>query len=113
MWGCEEDSAVQPHSMGGVGGERRDTHRNTQERTRMLHLPFSDLPLKKRLEKSGIFKGGGVRKGGGFRTRVRGAMSACGVRRDIVPSRKCDYPPSCLCFFVFLVSFSFPLLFLF
>ena len=36
---------------------------------------------------------GGVRKGGGFPTRVRGTMSACGVRRDIVPSCKCDYPP--------------------
>ena len=66
-WGG--DSAVQPHSMGGVmGGERRDTnththtqehtyrnthtHTHTQEHTqrgtytRMLHLPFSDLPLE-------------------------------------------------------------------
>ena len=33
----------------GSGGERRDTHRNTHTGTytRMLHLPFSDLPLKK------------------------------------------------------------------
>ena len=28
MWGCGGDSAVQPHSMGEVRGERRDTHRN-------------------------------------------------------------------------------------
>ena len=42
MWGCGGDSAVQPHSMGGRGGERRDTqthththtHTRTQERTR-------------------------------------------------------------------------------
>ena len=42
MWGCEGDSAVQPHSMGGVGGERRDTHTHTGTRTGtytlMLHL---------------------------------------------------------------------------
>ena len=43
------DSAVQPHSMSGVGGERMDKHRNTHTGTytQMLHLPFSDLPLKK------------------------------------------------------------------
>ena len=40
---------------------------------------------------SGVFKGGGVRRGG-FRTRVRGTMSASGVQRDTVPSCKCDYP---------------------
>ena len=42
---------------------------------------------------TGIFKGGGVRQGWGFRTKVRGTMSASGVRRDIVPSRKCAYRP--------------------
>ena len=53
MWGVGWDSAVQPHSMGGARGERRDTHTHTQTHThtgtytRMLHLPFSDLPLKK------------------------------------------------------------------
>ena len=56
MWGCGGDSAVQPHSMAGVGGGRgRDTHTHTGIHTgihtgtytRMLHLPFSDLPLKK------------------------------------------------------------------
>ena len=35
----------------GYGGDMRDTHRNTHTHTgtytRMLHLPFSDLPLKK------------------------------------------------------------------
>ena len=32
----------------GSGGERRDTQEDTQERAhKMLHLPFSDLPLKK------------------------------------------------------------------
>ena len=55
MWGCGGDSAVQPHSMGGVqggrGGTHTHTHTHTEEHTgtytRMLHLPFSDLPLKK------------------------------------------------------------------
>ena len=45
MWGCGGDSAVQPHSMGGVEGARGGTHTGTY--TQMLHLPFSDLPLKK------------------------------------------------------------------
>ena len=58
VWGG--NSAVQPHSMGGViGGRRgtddaqRDTHTHTEEHThtgaytQMLYLPFSDLPLKK------------------------------------------------------------------
>ena len=47
------DSVVQPHSMGGVrGGEEGHTHTHTHTGThtgtytRMLHLPFSDLPLK-------------------------------------------------------------------
>ena len=30
MWGCGGDSAVQPHSMGGVRGERRDTQEHAQ-----------------------------------------------------------------------------------
>ena len=49
MWGCGGDSAVQSHSVGGVGGgKRRATHRtHTGTYTQMLHLPFSDLPLKK------------------------------------------------------------------
>ena len=34
-------SAVQPHSMGGVGGGRGGTHAGTY--TRMLHLPFSSV----------------------------------------------------------------------
>ena len=31
MWGCGGDSAVQPRSVGGVGGggKKRDIHRNT------------------------------------------------------------------------------------
>ena len=51
VWG--ENSAVQPHSMGGVMGGRRGTHTHTHTGThtgtytQMLHLPFSDLPLKK------------------------------------------------------------------
>ena len=64
MWGCGGDSAVQPHSMGGVRGGKggthththtqEHTHTHTQEHThtgtytRMLHLPLSDLPLKNR-----------------------------------------------------------------
>ena len=48
-----KDSAVQPHNMGGVRGVEEGhthTHRNTHTGTytQMLHLPFSDLPLKKR-----------------------------------------------------------------
>ena len=57
MWGCGGGgfccSAPQyrrgPHSIGGVRGGRKETH--TQRRThrgtytRMLHLPFIDLPL--------------------------------------------------------------------
>ena len=38
---------LQSHSMGGVRGEQRDTQEHTGTYTRMLHLPFSDLPLKK------------------------------------------------------------------
>ena len=51
MWGCGGDSAVQPHSMGGFKGERGGTHIGTRTGTytQMLHLPFSDLPLKTRL----------------------------------------------------------------
>ena len=41
---------------------------------------------------SGIFKQGGP-EGGGCRMRVRSTMYARPVRRDTVPSRKCDYPP--------------------
>ena len=49
MWGCGGDYAVQPHSMGGVKGGRGGTHTGTHTGTytRMLYLPFSDLPLKK------------------------------------------------------------------
>ena len=53
MWGCGGGSAVQPHSMGGVRGGRGGTHTGTHTHThtgtytQMLHLPFSDLPLKK------------------------------------------------------------------
>ena len=50
VWG--EDSAVQPHNMGGVRGEEEGhthTHTHTGTHTgtytQMLHLPFSDLPL--------------------------------------------------------------------
>ena len=52
MWGCGGDSAVQPHSMGGVRGvEEGHTQEHTQERTReCCTCPFkiSDLPLKMR-----------------------------------------------------------------
>ena len=43
------NSAFQPHSMGGVRGGRGGTHTGTRTGTytQMLHLPFSDLPLKK------------------------------------------------------------------
>ena len=55
MYGCGGNSAVQPHSMGGVMGGRRGTHTGTHTHTdthrgtykQMLHLPFSDLPFKK------------------------------------------------------------------
>ena len=55
MWGCGGDSAVQPQSMGGVrrgeeGHTHTHTHTHTGTYTRMLHLPFSDLPLKKCLK---------------------------------------------------------------
>ena len=42
-----------PTVWAGLGGERRDRYRDTHAHThrgtytRMLHLPFSDLPLKK------------------------------------------------------------------
>ena len=38
-----------PTVWAGSGGERRDTHTGTHTGTytQMLHLPFSDLPLKK------------------------------------------------------------------
>ena len=54
MCGCGGDSAVQSHSMGGVRkGEKGHTHTHTHTGThtgtytRMLHLPFGDLPPKK------------------------------------------------------------------
>ena len=49
MYGCGGNSVVQPHSMGGVMGGTWGTHSGTHTGTymRMLHLPFSDLPLKK------------------------------------------------------------------
>ena len=49
MYGCGGNSAVQPHSMGGVMGGRQGTHTGTHTGTytQMLHLHFSDLPLKK------------------------------------------------------------------
>ena len=42
---------MQTHSMGGVMGGRGGTHPHTHTGmyTQMLHLPFSDLPLKKSL----------------------------------------------------------------
>ena len=42
VWGCSA-----PQYGRGRGVERRDTHTHTGTYTRMLHLPFSDLPLKK------------------------------------------------------------------
>ena len=52
MCGCGGDSAVQSHSVGGVRGRagthtHRGTHTHTGTYMRMLHLPFSDLPLGK------------------------------------------------------------------
>ena len=49
VWG---DSAVQPHSAGrgleeGHTHTQEHTHTHRGTYTRMLHLPFSDLPLKK------------------------------------------------------------------
>ena len=50
MWGCGGDSAVQPHSMGGVrGGEEGHTqeHTHTEERTReCCTYPLATYPLK-------------------------------------------------------------------
>ena len=55
VWGGG-GSAVQSHNMGGLMARAEGhTHTHTQEHThthrgtytRMLHLPFSDLPLKK------------------------------------------------------------------
>ena len=51
MYACGGNSVVQPHSMGRVmgGGDEGHTQEHTHTGTymRMLHLPFSDLPLKK------------------------------------------------------------------
>ena len=52
MCGCGVggDFAVQSHSMGGVRGRAEghaQEHPHTGTYTRMLHLPFSDLPFKK------------------------------------------------------------------
>ena len=63
MWGGGGDSAVQPHSMGGVrGGEEGHTHththtqEHTQERTReCCTYPLATYPLK-----SARFMGMGV-----------------------------------------------------
>ena len=48
MWGCGEDSAVQPHIMGGVrGAEEGHTREHTQERTReCCTYPLATYPLK-------------------------------------------------------------------
>ena len=50
--GVGGDSTVQSHSMGGVRGRaeghtQEHTHTHTGTYTRMLHLPFSDLPFEK------------------------------------------------------------------
>ena len=60
VWG---KSAVQPHSLGGVMGGRRGTHTGTHTGTytQMLHLPFSDLPLKT-CPKTGSFVTGSFRQ---------------------------------------------------
>ena len=51
VWGCGWDSAVQPHSMGGVrggrGGTHTGTHTHTQERAREL----ATYPLKSARQK--------------------------------------------------------------
>ena len=65
MWGCGRDSAVQPHSTGGVrGGEEGGTHTGTHTGTytRMLHLPLSDLPLKIGFGKRGLLEKGSFQK---------------------------------------------------
>ena len=53
MWGCGGDSAVRPHSIGGVRGGRGGTHththtqEHTQERTRECWTyPLATYPLK-------------------------------------------------------------------
>ena len=49
MYGCGGNSAVQPHSMGGVMGGTRDTHtqEHTQERTRKCcTYPLATYPLR-------------------------------------------------------------------
>ena len=65
MWGCGGDCCSAPQygwgRGGGRGGTHTHTHTHTQEHTgthtRMLHLPFSDLPS--RAAKQGCFKRGG------------------------------------------------------
>ena len=49
--GVGGDSAVQSHTMGGVRGERRDTHTHTQEHTQertreCCTYPLATYPLK-------------------------------------------------------------------
>ena len=59
MWGVGGDSAVQPHSMGGVGGgEEGHTQEHAQERTReCCTYPLATYPLKSaRLEDNSILE---------------------------------------------------------
>ena len=65
MWGWGRGFCCSLPQYGrGKGGERRDTHRNTHTHTgtytRMLHLPFSDLPLEKCPISQGSLGGSGM-----------------------------------------------------
>ena len=57
MWGCGGDSAVQPHSVGGVqGGDRRDTHTHTHRGTHTG--TYTNLaPIREEQKKGGFVKG--------------------------------------------------------
>ena len=81
MYGFGGNSALQPHSMGEVMGGRRGTRTGTHTGTytQMLHLPLSDLPLKKCPKNdlpaslvTGKAPGGTCRKFRGVRAEVSG-----------------------------------------
>ena len=91
MWGCWGGFWCSAPQYGrGLGGDRRDTHRNTHTHTgtytRMLHLPFSDLPLKT----SPIKPGESSEKSSG-ENRVK-SCHVCGCHGFFAPD---DYTHDC------------------